>query len=62
MHPAALQNRKILFLCGRRFLLKSTLMAARRLIQDIPGVFLGPRSKAAAAGIYAKTRCALIVN
>lgn len=28
----------------------------------IPGVFLGPRSKAAAAGIYAKTRCTLIVN
>ena len=30
---------KFLFLCGRRFLLKSPLTAARRLVKDIPGVF-----------------------
>ena len=52
---------KFLFLCGRRFLLKSPSTAARHAIKDMPGVFLGPRSKADAAGIYAKAHCTLIV-
>ena len=39
LRPAALQNRKIPLLCGRRFLHKCPLMAARRVGEDIPGVF-----------------------